>query len=78
MKKPKSRRFLITSVAAAIACILQVIALLRYVRRLPDDWVGIVIYTVTMIAFALVAIGFFIRWKKGKQRESREQANERD
>lgn len=69
MKKPKSRSFLITSVAAAIACILQVFALIRYVGRLPDDWIGIVIYSVTVVAFALAAIGFYIRWNKEKAAE---------
>ena len=66
MTKTKSSNSLVISIAAAIACVLQVIALLRYVKRLPDDSVGIVIYTVTVVAFALAAIGFLIRWNKEK------------
>ena len=67
MNKPKPRSLLITSVAAAIACLLQIFALIRYVYRLPEDWVGIVIYSVTVLAFALAAIGFYIRWNKEKK-----------
>lgn len=75
MKKPKSRSFLVTAAIACVLMVSQVIALIRYVGRLPDDWVGIVIHTVTMIAFAIVAIGFFIRWKKGKREEAKNNLN---
>ena len=70
MKGSKPKNWLIGAVALAVACVLQVIALLRYVRRLPDDTVGIVIYAVTLVAFALAAIGFFVQWKKEKRKET--------
>ena len=51
------------AVAPAIGCVLQVVALVRLVRRLPDDWVGIGIYSVTLAAFALAAITGYVRWR---------------
>jgi len=71
MEKSEAKGWLLGAVAAAIACLLQVVTLLRYVRRLPDDTVGIVIYCVTVVAFALAAIGFLIRWKKEKRTQAR-------
>jgi len=73
VKQDKPKRSLTLAVAAAIACVLQIIALTRYVRRLPDDWVGIVLYVVTTVAFALAAFGFFFQWKKGKSRGAQRQ-----
>ena len=55
---------LIMSMAAAIACILQIIGLYRYVGRLPEDCVGITLFSITAIAFAIVSIGCFIQWRK--------------
>ena len=55
---------LIMSVAAAVACILQVIGLIRYIGRLPEDYVGIGLFSFTAVAFAIVSIGFFIQWQK--------------
>ena len=66
MKIEKSRRLLILAVAAAIACILQVIGLVLYLCRLPNDWVGIGLYSATIIAFAVAAFGFFIQWRRQK------------
>jgi len=60
---------LIGGAAAILACILQVKGLIRYLGRLPEDCIGIVIYTVTFVAFAPAAIGFFIRWNKEKVAE---------
>jgi len=69
MKKSKSKGWLIGTVALSIACIFQVIGLIRYVGRLPDDRLGIVLFVVTIVAFALAAFGFYIRWKKDKSKE---------
>ena len=55
---------LIMSVAASIACILQIIGLIRYIGRLPEDYVGISLFSITAVAFAIVSIGFFIQWRK--------------
>lgn len=69
MEKSKAKGWLLGAVAAAIACILQVIGLIRYVGRLPDDRLGIGLYIVTIIAFGIAAIGFLIRWTREKRKE---------
>lgn len=55
---------LIMSVAGSVACILQIIGLIRYVGRLPEDYVGIILFSITAVLFAIVSIGFFIQWRK--------------
>ena len=55
---------LVMSVAGAVACILQVIGLIRYTGRLPEDYVGIGLFSITAVAFAVVSIGCFIQWQK--------------
>ena len=67
MKPTQSKNMLIGAVANAVACLLQIVGLVRYVGRLPDDRVGIGLYAATAIAFALGAFGFYARWKKGKR-----------
>jgi len=52
------------SVAGAVACVLQVIGLIRYIGRLPEDYVGIGLFSFTAVAFAVVSIGYFIQWRK--------------
>jgi hypothetical protein len=69
MKITKPKGLLIAAVCSAIACLLQIIGLVRYIGRLPDDWIGIALYIVTIFAFALGTIGFYIQWQKQKQAE---------
>ena len=51
-------------VFAAIASVFQVAGLALYLRRLPDDWVGIGLYSAAIVALALVVLGFYIQWKR--------------
>ena len=55
---------LIMAVAGFIAFILQIIGLIRYIGRLPEGYVGIILFSITAVAFAIVSIGFFIQWRK--------------
>ena len=64
MKIGKSKGFLIAAVFAAVAFIFQVAGLFLYLRRLPDDWVGIGLYGAAIVALAFVALGFYIQWKR--------------
>lgn len=65
MREPKRSTSLLTmGVCSTIAFILQAIALARFVDRLPDDLVGIVLYSVTLVAFAILPFGSYIRWRK--------------
>ena len=66
MEKNKSKGWFLAAVAFTIVCILQVIGLIRYVGRLPDDRLGIGLSVVTIVVFALAAILFFIRWNKDR------------
>jgi tellurite resistance protein TehA-like permease len=66
MKVVKKRALLIASIAAALAFVFQIIGLIRYIGRLPDDWVGIVLYSITIIAFACASLGFYIQWNRHK------------
>jgi len=56
-----ARRFRLMGWSGAIAATLQTVGLIRYVSRLPDDWIGITLYTITLIAFIAVSIGSFIQ-----------------
>ena len=62
----RAKRLLVLAVCTGIACILQSIGLVRYMGRLPDDWLGIILYGVTAAALAVIAVGFFIQWRKEK------------
>ena len=64
MKRNEAKRFRLFGWAAAIAAVLQAIGLIRYLNRLPDDWIGITLYAVTLLAFILVSIGSFIQVRK--------------
>ena len=66
MKTVKKNRLLVLAAVAALACILQVVGLVLYLNRLPDDWVGIGLYITTIVAFALVAAGFYTQWRRQK------------
>jgi ABC-type transport system involved in cytochrome bd biosynthesis fused ATPase/permease subunit len=69
MGSRKSRITLLVGILSAVACILQVTGLMRYLVRLPDDRVGIALYMVTIVAFALVSIEHFARWRKERKQE---------
>ena len=64
MKTDQSKNMLLGAAASGVACVLQIVGLVRYVGRLPDDWLGIVLYTVSAIAFAAGALGFYVRWRR--------------
>jgi hypothetical protein len=61
MEDRESRTLRAAAVCSAVACLLQIVGLVRYVARLPDDWVGIGLYATTIIALAIGAAGFYIR-----------------
>ena len=67
MHSKTSTRLLIVAVCLAIAVILQATGLARYVDRLPDDWVGVGLYSAALVGFAIAAVSFFIQWQKEKK-----------
>ena len=64
MKVDKAKGFLIGALFASLACVLQVVGLIRYLGRLPEDWVGIALYCISIVALAAAAIGFYIQWER--------------
>lgn len=68
MSSKDSRRFRLVGWSAVMAATLQTVGLIRYIIRLPDDWIGITLYIVTLIAFIVVSIGSFIQAHK-KEKE---------
>jgi len=56
----KSKSWLIGAICFAIGFIFQLYGTIRYVGRLPDDYIGIVIYSATTVFFAIAATGFLI------------------
>ena len=61
MTKKEAKRLQLFGWLAAVAAICQIIGLVRYINRLPDDWIGITLYAITLVAFVLVSIGSFIQ-----------------
>lgn len=61
MPTKESRQFKLVVWTTTLAAIFQTIGLVRYISRLPDDWVGITLNTITMIAFVAISIGAFIQ-----------------
>lgn len=64
MSSKDSRRFRLVGWSAVMAATLQTVGLIRYIIRLPDDWIGITLYIVTLIAFIVVSVGSFIQAHK--------------
>ena len=69
MRMKRSTAFLGAALCSSAGFVAQAIGLARYVGRLPDDWVGVGLYGATLIAFAIGATGFSIRWRKELRRE---------
>ena len=66
MKGNQSKNLLWVAIAAAAAMVLQVIGLVRYLGRLPDDTVGIVLYVIAAVAFTISAVFYAVRWYNEK------------
>jgi len=64
MKATNRRGLLLGAGFSAVACLLQVVGLVRYLGRLPGDGVGIALYVVTIVAFGIGAVGFYLQWAK--------------
>jgi len=65
-ENPKSR--LVFAISLTIAFVLQVIGTVRYIGRLPDDKVGVTLYVVTAILFAVLAVVHYAQWASAKKR----------
>ena len=63
------RYLLVVAIAASIATIAQIYGTLRYVRRLPDDTLGVVLYIVTCVLFGAVATANYFRYLTEKKND---------
>jgi len=68
MSEREPRQFRLFGWAAAIAAVLQAISLIRYIGRMPEDWLGIAFNVITMIAFIIGSAGAFLRARQGDGR----------
>jgi len=64
MKIDRARGFLIGVIAAVLVCLIQAVRLILYLTSLHKDWVGIALCAASIVAFAFVAVGFYIQWKR--------------
>lgn len=55
------KNFLISVIVLTL--IFQIVGTVRYIIRLPDDWLGIGLYLVTIILFSIVLTLLFIKTK---------------
>jgi hypothetical protein len=67
VKNPQG--YLFAALCSALAFLLQGIGTIRYVSRLPDDWVGIGLYVTTAVLFAVAAVGFYGKYMSERQAE---------
>jgi hypothetical protein len=63
------RGYLFAALCSGFAFLLQGIGTVRYVSRLPDDWVGIGLYLTTAVLFAVIAVGFYGKYMSERQAE---------
>jgi hypothetical protein len=59
--------WLIGAILLTICTIFQLYGTIRYYDRIPDDMIGVGIYSLSTILFGIVAFGFFINWRKEKE-----------
>ena len=69
MGKMNPRGALAFAVCLTIAFVLQLIGTVRYIGRLPNDRLGITLYIVTAVLFAVLAVVHYVRWAAGKAGE---------
>jgi hypothetical protein len=68
MKTISSKALLSLAIINTIICLIQIILLARYLDRLPDDTLGLVLGLAAIIAFAFVACYTFVQWLKSRNR----------
>jgi hypothetical protein len=52
-----------------VCVVLQGIGVVRYASRMPGDLVGIGLYSLTTILFAVAAVGFYLTWRTQTRQE---------
>ena len=57
------------AVFALVVAILQVLFLMRYIARLPDDTLGVWMHSITVILWVIVALVFLVLSRRRKKPE---------
>ena len=60
MSKPAGRGMMAGAVFALVVAIFEVVSLMRYIARLPDDSLGIWMHSITIILWVIIALVFLI------------------
>jgi NADH:ubiquinone oxidoreductase subunit K len=60
----KARGWLFGGTLLVLCAALNAVGAFRYVTRIPEDTIGIVLFTVTSVCFAIAGLGFLITWRK--------------
>jgi len=61
----------------AVASVLMAVTLARYVDRLPDDWVGIGLFSAALVGFLITFFGSLVRWRNAAHFEREQTASAR-
>jgi len=62
MSSRTAKGYLAFAICATVACILGIIGTMRYIGRLPDDTLGVVLYIAASMLYAVLATICYIRW----------------
>lgn len=65
MKHSRLDRWTTSALFFAAACLFQIIGLVRYIHLLPQDWVGVLLYTLSVLGLGLAAFFFLLRSSMG-------------
>jgi hypothetical protein len=60
----KAKHMRIAGLAMLVPAGFQIVGLVRYLRRLPDDTLGVWLHVATIAAFVVAAILFFVAARK--------------
>lgn len=63
MKTSLSQGKIFISLILVFGLLFQIVGIIRYINRLPDDWLGIGLYLATIVAFSMAISLHFIRSK---------------
>ena len=51
--------------------VLQLYTLFRYIRRLPDDYIGITIFAITIVLLLFIATLSYFRYKRDQHKKDK-------
>jgi len=70
-----ARGWLYAALCSMLVAVLWGIGAGRLVAGSPRDLVGIGLYSAALVGFAAAATGFYIRWRKERLRDEREETD---